>query len=156
MSDTRVMDLGISAKRAAVAASSKGLGFAAAAALAAEGVHVAICSRHPEEIAAAAERIGPNAIPLVADVGTVAGARAFVADAHERLGGIDILVPNAGGPPPGNFAAIDDVSAYAQAFELNALSTITMCQETVPAMQAQGWGEWSRSPRSPRASRSRT
>ena len=52
------MDLGISGKRAAVAAASQGLGFAVAAALAAEGVHVAICGRRPDEVNAAAERIG--------------------------------------------------------------------------------------------------
>lgn len=134
------MDLGISGRCAAVAAASKGLGFAAAAALAAEGVQVAICSRNAEEIAAAAERIGPNAIPLVADVGEVAGARAFIDAARSALGRLDILVANAGGPPPGDFAAIDDVTAYARAFELNALSTITMCHEVVPAMRTQGWG----------------
>ena len=97
------MDFGIAGKRAAVAAASKGLGFAAAAALAAEGVQVAICSRDRSEIDAAAARIGPNAIPFVADVGTAAGAAQFLADANAALGGIDILVANAGGPPAGNF-----------------------------------------------------
>ena len=134
------MDFGIAGRRAAVAAASKGLGFAAAAALAAEGVQVAICSRNRSEIDAAAALIGPNAVPFVADVGTTAGAAQFVADARAALGGIDILVANAGGPPAGNFAAIDDIDAYASAFELNALSTIAMCQATVPAMQAQQWG----------------
>jgi Dehydrogenases with different specificities (related to short-chain alcohol dehydrogenases) len=134
------MDFGIAGKRGAVAAASKGLGFAAAAALAAEGVRVAICSRDRAEIDAAAARIGLNAIPFVADVGTAAGATEFIADANAALGGIDILVANAGGPPAGNFGAIDDIDAYARAFELNALSTIAMCQATVPAMQAQQWG----------------
>ena len=134
------MDFGIAGKRAAVAAASKGLGFAAAAALAAEGVQVAICSRNRSEIDAAAARIGPNAVPFVADVGTTAGATQFVVDARAALGGIDILVANAGGPPAGNFAAIDDIDAYARAFELNALSTIAMCQATVPATQTQQWG----------------
>lgn len=138
--DTAAMDLGITGKRAAVAAASKGLGYGAAAALAAEGVRVAICSRNREEIDAAAQRIGPNAIPFVADVGTVAGATQFVADANAALGGIDILVANAGGPPAGNFAAITDIDAYAKAFELNALSTIAMCQAVIPSMQAQQWG----------------
>ncbi len=134
------MDLGIAGRRAAVAAASKGLGFAAAAALAAEGVRVAICSRNADEITAAAERIGPNAIPIVADVGSVAGAEAFMVDAGDALGGIDILIANAGGPPPGDFAAIAEVDAYARAFELNALSTIAMCQATIPAMRSQHWG----------------
>jgi 3-oxoacyl-[acyl-carrier protein] reductase len=134
------MDLGIAGKRAAVAAASKGLGFAAAQALAAEGVRVAICGRDRATVDAAAARIGSDAVPIVADVGRVAGATGFVEAARDALGGIDILVPNAGGPPAGTFATFDDVSAYADAFELNALSTIAMCKAAVPAMQAQGWG----------------
>lgn len=134
------MDLGLHGKRAAVAAASKGLGFAAAAALAAEGVRVVICSRNHRDIEAAAARIGANVTPLVADVSTGAGASQFAADAADVLGGIDILVANAGGPPAGDFAAITDVDAYARAFELNALSTIAMCQAVVPAMQRQQWG----------------
>ena len=134
------MDLGITGKRAAVAAASKGLGFAAAQALAAEGVRVAICGRDVTTVEAAAARIGHDAVPLVADVGTATGATGFVDAARAALGGIDILVPNAGGPPAGDFAAFDDVEAYARAFELNALSTIAMCKAAVPAMQEQGWG----------------
>ena len=134
------MDLGLHGKRAAVAAASKGLGFAAATALAAEGVRVVICSRNHRDIEAAAARIGANVTPLVADVSTGAGASQFAADAADVLGGIDILVANAGGPPAGDFAAITDVDAYARAFELNALSTIAMCQVVVPAMQRQKWG----------------
>jgi 3-oxoacyl-[acyl-carrier protein] reductase len=134
------MDLGIAGKRAAVAAASRGLGFAAAAALAAEGVHVAICGRDPATVDDAAARIRHDAIPIVADVSTAAGATGFVDAARDALGGLDILVPNAGGPPAGDFAAIDDLDAYARAFELNALSTIAMCKAAVPAMQAQRWG----------------
>lgn len=134
------MDLGITGRRAAVAAASKGLGFAAAAALVAEGVTVAMCSRNREEIEAAAARLGDRAVPLVADVGTAAGAAGFVDEARERLGGVDILVANAGGPPPGTFADFDGTEEYARAFELNALSTIAMCQHAIPAMRDQGWG----------------
>jgi 3-oxoacyl-[acyl-carrier protein] reductase len=134
------MDLGIAGKRAAVAAASKGLGFAAAQALAAEGVRVAICGRDRDTVEAAAARIGGDTVALVADVATAAGATGFVDDARAAFGGIDILVPNAGGPPAGDFAAFDDVEAYARAFELNALSTIAMCMAAVSAMQQQGWG----------------
>jgi 3-oxoacyl-[acyl-carrier protein] reductase len=134
------MDLGIAGRRAAVAAASKGLGFATAAALANEGVQVAICGRDQSSIEDAADEIGNGCVPVVADVGSVAGATEFVRSATAALGGVDILVPNAGGPPRGNFADIDDISAYATAFELNCLSTIAMCKEAVPAMQAQRWG----------------
>ena len=132
------MDLGIAGKRAAVAASSQGLGKATAMALAEEGVTVAICSRSRDRIEAAAADI-PGSIPLVADVGTEAGAAAFVRDARAALGGIDILVANAGGPPPGTFASTE-LDRYREAFELNCMSTIVMCHEAVPGMQAQRWG----------------
>jgi 3-oxoacyl-[acyl-carrier protein] reductase len=133
------MDLGLSGKRAAVAASSAGLGYASAEALAAEGARVAICGRDKGRIEKAAGEIGANAIPLVADVSTTEGATAFVALAQEALGGLDILVTNGGGPPPGDFASTS-LDAYAGAIELNLLSVVAMCYAAVPAMQAQQWG----------------
>jgi len=133
------MDLGIEGRRAAVAAASRGLGYAIAAALVAEGVRVAICGRGREAVDAAAARLGDAAVPIVADVGSPQGAVSFIAAARDALGGIDILVPNAGGPRPGG---TDDVSLddYAVAFDLNCRSAIAMCDESVPAMRAQGWG----------------
>jgi 3-oxoacyl-[acyl-carrier protein] reductase len=62
-----------------------------------------------------------------------------VEEATEALGGLDILVANAGGPPPGTFASTPE-DAYGPALELNLLSTVGMCRAAVPAMQAQGWG----------------
>ena len=96
------MDLGLTGKRAAVAASSAGLGYASAAALAAEGARVAICGRDKGRIDAAAARARRrtryrSSWTCPADE----GATAFVAAAQEALGGVDILVTNAGGPPPG-------------------------------------------------------
>ena len=133
------MDLGIAGRRAAVAAASKGLGLAVAAALVAEGVHVAICGRHEETVVAAAARLGSGTVPVVADVSGADGGAGFVRDARAALGGIDILVANAGGPPPGNFASVT-VDQYLAAFELNCRSTIAMCYEAVPEMRARGWG----------------
>ncbi len=134
------MDLGITGKRAAVAAGSAGLGLAAATALAAEGVSVAICGRDRDRVAAAAAGIGHGAVGLVADLSSTDGATGFVTDAAERLGGpVDILVCNAGGPPPGTFATTD-LDAYRSALETNCLSTVAMCQAAVPAMQSRGWG----------------
>jgi 3-oxoacyl-[acyl-carrier protein] reductase len=131
------MDLGIAGRRAAVAAASQGLGFGVAQALAAEGVQVAICGRRKDEVDAAAAKIG--AVGLVADVSTVDGAVGFVDAARDALGGIDILVANAGGPPAGDFASTT-VEQYADAFELNCRSAIAMCYDVVPAMRAQKWG----------------
>jgi 3-oxoacyl-[acyl-carrier protein] reductase len=133
------MDLGIAGRRAAVAGASKGLGFAVARVLVEEGVHVAICGRHADTIEAAAAQLGSDTVPIVADLSGPDGAAGFVHAAREALGGIDILVPNAGGPPPGNFEGVT-VDQYLAAFELNCRSTIAMCYEAVPAMRAQKWG----------------
>ena len=132
------MDLGISGKRAVVCAASAGLGKATAAALAADGARVAICSRFPERIEAAAAEI-PGSIPFVADVATQEGALDFVHRAADALGGVDILVANGGGPPGGNFASTEQ-DAYAVAIEQHCLSVIAMCREVVPGMQEAGWG----------------
>lgn len=137
------MDLGLAGRRAAVAAASGGLGLGAARALVTEGVHVTICGRDPARLEAAEADLsalgGGQVHGWLGDVGTVAGAEAFVAAATEALGGIDILVPNAGGPTPGGFASTA-LAAYAPALELSLLSSVAMCLTAVPAMRAQGWG----------------
>jgi 3-oxoacyl-[acyl-carrier protein] reductase len=133
------MDLGIEGKRAAVAAGSAGLGLASAMALANEGARVAICGRDQARLQHAAQQIGDGCVPLVADVSTAAGASTFAAAAAEALGGVDILVTNAGGPPPGTFASTE-VDAYPAALELNLTSVVAMCKATVPAMQERRWG----------------
>jgi len=132
------MDLQLDGRRAAVAAATAGLGRACAEALAADGARVAICGRDRARVEAAAAPSG--LVPIVADVTTASGAAGFLDAARDALGGVDILVANAPGPPPGGFAQVDDPAAYRQAFEQNALSTIAMCQAAVPAMRAQRWG----------------
>jgi 3-oxoacyl-[acyl-carrier protein] reductase len=133
------VDLQIEGKCAAVAGASAGLGLATARALAAEGVRVAICGRDRGRLEAAAASIDGEARPIVADVGSAAGASAFVEAAEHELGAVDILVANGGGPPPGTFATTD-VEAYLHAVELNLISAVAMCKRAVPAMQAAGWG----------------
>jgi len=133
------MDLGISGRRAAVAAGTSGLGLASAVALAAEGVQVAICGRDEERLAVAVERVGHGCIPIVADVSTPQGASGFVDAATDALGAVDILVPNAGGPPPGNFASTP-IEAYPTAIDLNLMSVVAMCKAAVPGMQERRWG----------------
>ncbi len=132
------MDLGIAGKRAIIAGASAGLGLGCAQALAAEGVTVAVGSRDRERIDAAAATMD-GAIGIVGDVSTTDGAVAFVNEATEALGGVDILIANAGGPPLGNFASTD-LDAYADALNLNLLSTVAMVHTAVPHMQAGGWG----------------
>jgi len=136
------VDLGIGGRRAAVAASSSGLGLAAARALAAAGVRVAVCGRDPDRLDAAVASLaaaGGDVVGLRADVSTAAGAADFVRNAEEACGEIDILVPNAGGPPPGGFDRFD-IEAYGPALEQNLLSTVAMCRAAVPGMRTRGWG----------------
>ena len=133
------MDLGLDGKRAAVAAASAGLGLASAKALAAEGVAVAICGRDGGRIEAAAHEVGHGCVPLVADVSDAVGGAAFVAAATEALGGVDILVTNSGGPPPGTFASTE-VEAYPAAIDLNLMSVIAMVKAAAPLMVESGWG----------------
>ena len=133
------MDLGIESKRAVVAAASSGLGFASARALAAEGARVVICGRDRDRIDAAASSIDGDVTPVVADVSTADGATDFVRSATEILGGLDILVTNAGGPPPGDFTSTP-LEAYPSALDLNLMSAVAMCHAAIPTMQAQAWG----------------
>lgn len=100
---------------------------------------MAICGRDRDRIDAAALEVGSDCVPLVCDVAGAEGGARFVDAATEALGNVDILVTNAGGPPPGNFASTD-VGAYPAAIELNLLSVVGMCKAAVPAMQASGWG----------------
>lgn len=148
------MELGLTGRRAAVAAATGGLGLASAEALVAEGARVVICGRHQDRLDAAVARLnalaagvngasgtagGPAAYGVVADVGHVQGATDFVTAARETLGGLDVLVTNAGGPPPGDFTGTD-LAAYLPALELNLLSVVAMCKAAVPAMREQRWG----------------
>lgn len=133
------MDLGIAGRRAAVAGASSGLGLATARALAAEGVRVVIGSRSADKLEAAAASIDGDVTAVVGDVSTPEGATDWARAAADALGGVDVLVPNAGGPPPGNFASTP-LDAYSPALDLNLMSVVAMCKELVPPMQARGWG----------------
>ncbi len=133
------MDLGISGRKVLVAASSAGLGYATAAALGQAGCTVVISGRNEDRLQEAAASL-PGSIPIISDVSTADGAATLVAEAEEALGsGIDILITNAGGPPPGDFSSTD-VSAYASALDLNLISVVAMCKAAVPGMQKRGWG----------------
>ena len=134
------VELSLNGKTAAVAAASAGLGFATAAALAAEGVRVVICGRDRDRIDAAAARIGGSCTAVVADVSTPAGGTAFIAAATAALGASpDILIANSGGPPRGGFDDVD-MDGYRAALDQNLLSTVAMCQAAIPAMRDRGWG----------------
>jgi 3-oxoacyl-[acyl-carrier protein] reductase len=133
------MHLNLDGRRALVTGASSGLGLACAQALAAEGASVAIAARSAERLAAAAATCTGDVAQIVADVSSPDVVEAMVADATARLGGIDVLIANAGGPPPGNFTDTD-LDAYEPALRLNLLSTVAMCKAVVPGMRERGWG----------------
>ena len=133
------MDLGISGKRALVCASSKGLGRGCAEALAEAGVNLVMNARGAEALAACADAIRTHwSVPVtevVADITTEAGRAEVLAAA----GTVDILVTNAGGPPPGNWRDWRREDFIA-AMDANALAPIALMTELVPAMCERGWG----------------
>lgn len=105
------MDLNLRGRRALVTGGSKGIGLAVAEELVAEGVHVAICARHPRELDAAAEKLrgsGCTVYAQVTDVTDPAQITDLVSRSVEALGALDILVNNAGAAHPGNFESLTD------------------------------------------------
>ncbi|MCE5272011.1 SDR family oxidoreductase [bacterium] len=137
------MDLGLTGKTALVCGASRGLGYAAALELAAEGANVVLCSRTEADIRAAADRIhsatGARAAAVAADVAEPESAALLVRTALERFGALHVLVTNAGGPPPGRFESHSD-AAWQKAFELNLLSAVRLIRECIPPMRQAGWG----------------
>jgi 3-oxoacyl-[acyl-carrier protein] reductase len=131
------VNLGLEDKRALVTGASKGLGKAVASALRAEGAAVAICSRNPERIGAAAKDIG--AVGLCGDLSIAGAAADVVRQAIDRLGGIDILVVNTGGPPAGAFDTVTD-AGWRNAFESLWMSTVDLIRGCLPGMRERRWG----------------
>ncbi len=137
------MDLGLHGKIALVTAASKGLGKAVAQRLAQEGAHVAICARGEEHLSRTAAEIktgtGRQVLAFPADVSDPAAVNALVEATIERFGRIDVLVTNAGGPPPGQFLdlAPEDWEAAAR---LTLMSAVRLCYAVVPVMKEQGEG----------------
>lgn len=135
------MDLGLSGKVALVAGASKGLGRAVAGELLREGCHVGICGRDQGTLDGAIAEL--SALGAVwghrCDLTDTSQARGFVQEALDRHGHVDVLVTNAGGPPPGSFLDFDE-QAWIDAFRLNGLSTITLIRQALPSMIERKWG----------------
>ena len=136
------MDLGIEGKVALVTAGSRGLGRATAEALAAEGARLVLSARGEESLAATVSSLraaGAEVMSVVADVTEPDVPARLVGAAVERFGAIDIVVANAGGPPPGRALEVTDDQLGA-ALEANLRSPIRLARAAVPLMRAQGWG----------------
>ena len=133
------MDMGISGKKALICASSKGLGRGCAEALAAEGVNVVINGRNAEVLETTAAKIRETyrvqVTAVACDVTTAEGQAMIIVAA----GDVDILVTNAGGPPPGLWSdwERDDFIA---ALDANMLTPIALMKACLPGMMARGWG----------------
>lgn len=126
-----------------VAGASRGLGFAVARALAAEGVSVSISSRDEAAVTAAAARIaketGASAIGTAVDVRQADAISHWHDRTANQFGGVDLLYVNAGGPPAGTALSFDD-DAWTNAFQLLVLSSVRMVRLAVPSMKARGGG----------------
>ena len=133
------MNFELEGKRAVVGASSEGLGFATAAALAEEGVQVLLAGRDATKLEAAQARIGERAEIVVADLSTRSGARMLVEAGLERLGEVDILVANVGGPPPG-LARNVDIDRLEESVDRCLVAMAELCQGFLPGMVDRGWG----------------
>ncbi|MGH7814553.1 MAG: SDR family NAD(P)-dependent oxidoreductase [Candidatus Binataceae bacterium] len=141
------MDLGLKGKAAIVTGASRGLGRAAALALAEEGMSVAICARNADAIAAAAAELDPisvrnggaGAIGIAADVTDPAAVEKLVEAAAARFGGIDVLVNNAGAARVGALAALSDED-WREQYDLNLFGPVRLARLCVPHMEKRGGG----------------
>lgn len=137
------MDTGLKGRIAVVAASSQGIGKAAALAFAAEGAHLALCARQngPLEAVAreAAERFGVQTFTRAFDVSDDSAVRGFIQAAHQKFGRIDVCVTNAGGPPAKPFLSTT-MDEWERAWQLNLRSIVSFAQAVLPYMQQQKWG----------------
>lgn len=130
-------------KAAVVTGASKGIGYAIAGALVREGAGVAISARHEDEVKEAAERLsglgGGRAIGLAADVRSPEDVRRLVRTAVEELGGVDVLVNNAG---VGRFGRVDELSEehWHQVIDTNLTGVFLCCQAAIPALLSRGGG----------------
>jgi 3-oxoacyl-[acyl-carrier protein] reductase len=133
------MDLGLDGRVALVMGASRGLGRAIAAALAAEGARVAIASRSAERIEEAAVEITGDVQPFVADASDLDRLAQLPAEVEAKLGPVEILVANTGGPPLGG--ALDhELSDWESAYRSLVLAPRVLAGAVVPGMRERGWG----------------
>lgn len=137
------MDLGLQDKRALVLGGSRGIGFGIANELAAEGARIMLCSRDAAACEDAAARIaaahGVEAIGRACDMASLDDVDATAMAAEAELGGVDILINNTGGPPPGPISAVDS-ETWAQHFQAMVVSVIRMTNHLLPGMRQRKWG----------------
>lgn len=126
------MDLGLTGARALIGGGSGGLGGAIAATLRAEGATVGLVARAGDRLEATASRLGALAVP--ADLSTPEGPAAAIAAAVSAFGGLDLLVVNSGGPPPGRFEDLDE-AAWQAAIDGTMWSAIRLLRAALPHLR---------------------
>jgi 3-oxoacyl-[acyl-carrier protein] reductase len=126
------MDLGLTDRRYLVCGASRGLGAAVARALAAEGARVAVAARPSEELSAVAADVGGTSI--AADLSAPDGPAGAVRDAVAALGGLDGMLVNSGGPPPGTFEELGE-EAWLKAIDGTLLSTTRLIRAALPHLR---------------------
>ena len=126
------MDLGLSDRRILVTGASRGLGAGIATVLAAEGARVALAARESAGLTALAAATGGVAVP--SDLSTPTGPAAAVEGAVEALGGLDGLLVNSGGPPPGTFRELDE-DAWRRAIDGTLQSSLRLFREALPHLE---------------------
>jgi 3-oxoacyl-[acyl-carrier protein] reductase len=132
------MHLGLDRTAAVVCGSSSGMGLAIARGLAAEGCQVTMLARDPDRLAAAAESV-PGALAVPGDVRDLDALERAVNGTVEARGRLDIVVNNAGGPPPGTFDSTPD-EAWPAAFELSLHSAVRLTRLALPHLRSSGRG----------------
>lgn len=132
------MDLNLKGKTALVTGASRGLGFATAKVLSEEGCQVAINGRDQERILKSAQAIssatGNQVLGIAGDVTLPADVETMVKTTASLFGGLDILITNAGGPPPGGFEKFDDVD-WQKAIDLNFMSHVRLIRAALPFLR---------------------
>jgi 3-oxoacyl-[acyl-carrier protein] reductase len=135
------MNLNLNGKAALVAASSKGLGYGSARALALEGARVCLNARNAEALEAAAANLraetGATIVTAPGDLGKAEDVARVVESAVRELGGLNVLITNVGGPPAGDFDAFDD-DAWATGVEATLMPVVRLIRAALPALKANG------------------
>jgi len=137
------MDLGLRNRVALVTASSKGIGKAIARGLGQEGARLSLCARDEATLAATTHELRSAGMDILAtpgDVSRPADIQRVVDATLAHFGRVDILVCNAGGPPPGDFLDFPDDSAWEKAFQQNLMSVVRLCRQVIPFMREHRWG----------------
>ncbi|MHB2150713.1 SDR family oxidoreductase [Calditrichota bacterium LG25] len=136
------MDTGLKNKKAIVLAASKGLGLAAAQSLAAEGCHLAICARNEEQLNKTAAQLKASGVDVFAspvDVANPDALKQFMEQSIERLGGVDILLTNAGGPPVKSFEETNE-EEWRYWYEVTFMTVVRSIKSVLPLFKEQKWG----------------